>query len=97
MWAVGGSLVKVSEMTVSDRRATWSEVAARRAELRKKAKDCGLTAPRLGDDGAVIVHAVGPGYRLTGRFAAEAASVVGAYVHVLTDDVAAAEIDAPPL
>lgn len=87
----------MSQTIVSDRRATWSEVAARRGELRKKAQGCGLTNPRLRDDGAVIVHAPDSGYRLTGRFAAEAAGVVGTYVHVLTDDAPAAETDAPPL
>ncbi|MBA2638503.1 MAG: hypothetical protein H0U77_00600 [Nocardioidaceae bacterium] len=87
----------MSETVVSDRRATWSEVAARRAELRSKALDCGLSEPRLRDDGAVIVHAPDGGYRLTGRFATEAAGVVGTYVHVLTDDVPAAKTDAPPL
>lgn len=72
---------------VSDRRASWHEVAARRVELRVKADACGLTEPRLRDDGAVIVHAPDSGYGLTGRFAALAAAVVGTYVHVLTDDV----------
>ncbi len=59
----------MSETVVSDRRATWSEVAARRVELRNRALACGLTDPRLRGDGAVIVRAPDPGYRLTGRFA----------------------------
>lgn len=80
----------VSETIVSDRRSTWQEVSARRVELRAKAEDCGLTEPRLRNDGAVIVHAPDAGYRLTGRFGAAAAAVVGTYVHVLTDDVPAA-------
>lgn len=80
----------VCETIVSDRRASWQEVAARRAELRAEADTCGLTEPRLRKDGAVIVHAPDPGYRLASRFAAAAAGVVGAYVHVLTDDVPAA-------
>jgi hypothetical protein len=45
----------------------------------------------------VIVHAPEPGYRAVGRFAAEAAEVVGTYVHVLTDDVPAANTTAPAL
>jgi hypothetical protein len=80
----------VSDTMVSDRRASWQEVAARRAELRARAIACGLTDPRLRDDGAVIVHAPDAGYLSTSRFAAEAAEVVGTYVHVLTDDVPAA-------
>lgn len=87
----------MSGAMVSDRRATWSEVAARRTELRKKVQGCGLSDARLRSDGAVIVHAPDSGYRLTGRFAAEAAAVVGTYVHVLTDDVPAAATDAPAL
>lgn len=87
----------MSETMVNDRRATWSEVAARRAGLHTKAESCSLTDPRLRGDGAVIVHAPDSGYRLTGRFAAEAAKVVGTYVGVLTDGVPAVETDVPPL
>lgn len=88
----------VSETMVSDRRASWQEVAARRAELRAQAGACGLTAPRLRNDGAVIVHAPDAGYRLASRFADAAAGLVGTYVHVLTDDVpAASDTDTQPL
>lgn len=87
----------MSGAVLSDRRATWSEVAARRTELRQLALASGLTDARLRDDGAVIVHPPDPGYRLTGRFATEAAKAVGTYVHVLTDDVPAAKTDDPPL
>jgi hypothetical protein len=41
---------------------------------------CGLREPRLREDGATVVHAQEPGYRVTGRFTAEAAPVVGTYV-----------------
>lgn len=87
----------MSEAMVSDRRASWSEVAARRAELRRRALACGLREPRLREDGSIIVHSPEPGYRATGRFAAEAAAVVGTYVHVVTDDVAAAAGASSPL
>lgn len=87
----------VVEAIVGDRRATWQEVATRRAELRSRALACGLKKPRLRGDGAVIVHAPDPGYRSTGQFAAEAARLVGAYVHVLTDDVPAADVETSPL
>ncbi|HET7328352.1 MAG TPA: hypothetical protein VFJ14_13820 [Nocardioidaceae bacterium] len=86
----------MSETIASDRRATWHEVAARRVELRRHVEGSGLTNPRLRGDGAVIVQAPEAGYRAVGRFAAQAAQVVGTYVHVLTDDVPAAG-DAPPL
>ncbi|GAA4831396.1 hypothetical protein GCM10023354_08140 [Garicola koreensis] len=58
---------------------------------------CGLDHARLGDDGTVIVHAPNPGYGAVARFAAEAANIVGTYVHVITDDVPAAQSDAPAL
>lgn len=84
-------------MITSDRRASWQEVANRRDEVRSRAVECGLDAVRLGDDGTVIVHAPEPGYRTVGRFAAKAAAVVGTYVHVITDDVPAADTNAPAL
>lgn len=87
----------MAEMVTSDRRASWHEVAGRREELRTLADTCGLTRVRLGRDGTVIVHAPHPGYRAVGRFAAEAAGIVGTYVHVVTDDVPAAETHAPAL
>lgn len=87
----------MSETIASDRRASWHEVATWRAELRQRAVECGLTDPRLRSDGAVIAHAPESGYLPVGRFAAEAARVVGTYVHVLTDDVPAADTDAAPL
>ncbi len=70
----------MSETIISDRRASWQEVAAQRAELRGRADVCGLTEPRLRNDGAVIVHAPDAGYRSVSRFAAAAASLVGTYV-----------------
>lgn len=87
----------MAEMVTSDRRASWQEVAGRRDELRARAQECGLTHVRLGRDGTVIVHAPEPGYRSVGRFAAEAGAIVGTYVHVVTDDVPAAEAGAPGL
>lgn len=80
----------MSTTIVSDRRASWQEVNAQRTQLRAQADACGLSEARLRNDGALIVHAPDTGYRLVGRFATAAASVVGTYVHVLTDDVPAA-------
>lgn len=87
----------MSSTIVSDRRASWPEVAAHRVELRELARTVGLTTPRLANDGTIIVHAPDRGYRLLAQFAAGAARVVGTYVHVITDDVPAADVDAPPL
>ena len=38
-----------------------------------------------------------PGYRTVVQFAAEAMRVVGTYVHVITDDVPAGQVDTPAL
>jgi hypothetical protein len=81
----------------SDRRATLDEVTAHRDELRRAVARHGLDAPRLRDDGTVIVHAPGPGYGAIARFASEAARLVGAYVHVVADDAPAAVGGAPDL
>lgn len=80
---VGG----MSETIVSDRRASWEEVAARRTELRAKADACGLSEPRLSTDGGVTVHAPDPGDRLVSRFAAAAAGVVGMHVPVIPEPI----------
>lgn len=82
----------MSDIIVSDRRATWREVAARRHELRAAADACGLTEPRLRNDGAIIVQSSERGYRSVSQFASAAAGLVGSYVHVLTDDVPAASL-----
>ncbi|MBN9611833.1 MAG: hypothetical protein J0I11_21270 [Actinobacteria bacterium] len=87
----------MSRAIINDRRASWSDVDRRRSELRRVAAECGLTDVRLRDDGALIVHAIDHGYRSTGRFAVAAAGLVGAYVHVITDDVPAAGGEAVPL
>jgi hypothetical protein len=87
----------MSEAMISDRRASWSEVAARRGELRRRVVACGLHEPRLRENGAIVVHAQEPGYRVTGRFAAESAAVVGTYVHVPTGDVSGASAASAPL
>lgn len=53
--------------------------------------------PRLSAEGTIVVHAPDRGYRLVARFAAQAAGILGTYVHVITDDVPAADTDAPAL
>jgi hypothetical protein len=78
------------EVTVADRKATGSEVTAHAAAIRRLAQDLGLGRPRLRDDGAVIVHSDQPGYRSANRLSTAATRVVGAYVHVITDDVSGA-------
>lgn len=87
----------MARATASDRQASRSEVTAAAAALRKAADGAGVTGARIRGDGAAIVHSPDAGYRTIARFAAAAADIVGTYVHVISDDVPAAQIDAPAL
>ena len=75
---------------LSDRKATLDEVVAHAEVLRGLAADQGLRSVGLRDDGALIIHSEEPGYRTANRLSIAASQVVGAYVHVLTDDVSGA-------
>ena len=87
----------MAQVGIGERRAALSEVEPHRAQLRRAALACGLAEPRLRDDGTIIVHSDEPGYRAVVRFATQAARFVGTYVHVITDNVPAAQVDATPL
>ncbi len=73
--------------TVVDRQATSDEVATHAAAIGRLAADLGLSGLRLRRDGTVIVHTEEVGYRAVTRLSAAASDLVGAYVHVITDDV----------
>ncbi len=90
--SVGG----MSDIVVEDRMATHSELLRRAPAIRRLAAAHGFNRPRLRSDGSVIVHSEEPGYRTVNRLSTEASQVVGAYVHVLTDDVPGA-VDTTPL
>jgi hypothetical protein len=77
----------VSDAVVADRRATAQEVRAQAAAIRRLAGEFGRGAPRVHDDSTVVVWSSEPGYRAANRLSAVASEVVGAYVHVITDDV----------
>lgn len=87
----------MSELMTVDRRATVGEVAAKRVELRALAAGHRFGAVDLAADGMIVVHTDDPGYRNLARFAGEASRLVGAYVQVITDDVAAASVPTTPL
>ncbi len=72
---------------VSDRKATAAEVRAHAPALQKLVEKLGLAHPRLRDDGALVVHSSQPGYQTANQLSAAMTEVVGAYVHVITDDV----------
>lgn len=73
--------------TVVDRKATSAEVAAHADVVRQLVADLGLSDPRLRGDGTMVVHSEETGYRAVTRLSAAASESVGAYVHVITDDV----------
>lgn len=75
----------------SDERATAEQVRAHAEALRAAAQDAGLSDVRLRDDGSLVVHAPGPGYRQVLDLVRRARGITGTYVHVITDDVPAAE------
>jgi hypothetical protein len=85
----------MSDAVATDRKATAAEVRAHGAIVHRLAAGFGLAPPRLRDDGAVVIHSPAPGYRAATRLSASASEAVGAYVHVITDDVPAAATARP--
>ncbi|PZS04046.1 MAG: hypothetical protein DLM56_07220 [Pseudonocardiales bacterium] len=80
----------MSNTLSADRVASAAEVFARRDELRRLAARHGFTQARIADDGTLIVHVDEPGYRPIIRFSIDAATLLGAHVQTITDDVPAA-------
>ena len=87
----------MAQVGIGERKAERAEVEPHRVALRQAVFAAGLSRPRLRADGTIMVHTDDPGYRPLIRFAANAARIVGTYVHVITDDVPAAQVDAPDL
>lgn len=87
----------MSELMTADRRATASEVTAKRGELRDLASRHRFDTIEVAADGMIVVHTNEPGYRDLARFAGGASRLVGAYVQVITDNVAAASVPTNPL
>ncbi|MCA1846996.1 MAG: hypothetical protein LC792_28150 [Actinobacteria bacterium] len=83
--------------TVTDRTATRAEVLGERRRLVELAAEHGLGQPRVDGRGTVIVHSNEPGYRQLARYATDAATLVGVWVNVITDDVPAAEVETEAL
>jgi hypothetical protein len=77
----------MSDAVAADRKATEPEVRAHAPEIRRLADELGLATPLLRKDGTLVIHASDRGYRAANRLSAAASGVVGAYVHVITDDV----------
>ena len=77
----------VSEAVIADRKATLVEVRDHAEAIREKALALGLDAPRVRDDGTVVVRSAEPGYGAANRLSMALSGIVGAYVHVITDEV----------
>jgi len=80
-------MAPVSDALTADHKATREEVLAWAGAIRQAAQKLGLPALRLRDDGTVVIHSDEPGYHAANQLSADASRVVGAYVHVITDDV----------
>lgn len=90
-------MIPMSNLATGDRTATRGEVLAARTVLRQLAMRHGLSEPRVDAAGTVIVHSDEPGYGPLMRYADAAAKAVGAWVTVITDDAAAAQVDTEAL
>ena len=86
----------MTDLITTGRNASAEERRAHAAAPRRLAAHHGLTELRLRDDGNLTVHGSAPGYRAVVGFAADAASLVGTYVHVITDGAPAARSVATP-
>lgn len=82
-----GTMAGMAEAVVADRKATVAEVRHHAEAIRGTAHALGLDAPRVRDDGTVVVHSAEPGYSAANRLSVALSGIVGAYVHVITDDV----------
>lgn len=89
-------MVNMTDAVTGERKATRSEVRAYADTIKRLAAGLGLTDPRVRRDGAVVVHSDEPGYYSVNRLSRQATQLVGAYVHVITDDVPGA-VNVEPL
>ncbi len=93
--APAGTIGHVPDAVVADRKARADEVRAHAPAVRRLAAGLELSAVRVRDDGALVIHAEEPGYHTANQLSAAASAVVGAYVHVITDDVPGARSALP--
>jgi hypothetical protein len=77
----------MSDALAADRKATFAEVVAHADSLRDRAAQLGLPPLHIRDEATLVIHSDEPGYKTANRLSAIAGQVVGAYVHVITNDV----------
>lgn len=81
----------MTDTTITDRRASADEVRANADALKSAARDVGVSDVGILDDGTLVVHSDDDGLRQVIDLVGRARQIVGSYVHVITDDVPAAE------
>jgi len=81
---------EMSEVSLEEHKARLEEIRPHAKRLRLAAREAGLGGLSVQGDGTVVVHSDEPGYRAVNRFSVRASGIVGAYVHVITDDAPAA-------
>jgi hypothetical protein len=73
-------------------RAPANQVRRARDQLRRTADELGLSNLRLAKDGTLVVHVDDdPSYRQVLKFVTEASRILGAELHVVTDDAPIAD------
>jgi hypothetical protein len=82
-----GTITVLSDAVAADRKASEAEVRAHRIAIRRLANALDVSGIRVRNDGAVVIHTTDAGYHTANRLSVAASEVVGAYVHVITDDV----------
>ena len=80
----------MSEISLEEHKARLEEIRPHAKRLRQAAREAGLSGLSVQGDGTVVVHSEERGYRTVNRFSVRASGIVGAYVHVITDDAPAA-------
>lgn len=81
---------EVADTTV-DARASADQVRRHADAIRAAAHDLGLSDVRMLDTGTVVIHSEDEGYHDVIELGLVLDEIVGTYVHIITDDVPAAE------
>lgn len=81
------TMAGMAEAVIADRKATLAEVRDHADAVREEAGALGLEAPRVREDGTLVVHSTEAGYGAANRLSGALSGIVGVYVHVITDDV----------
>lgn len=81
----------MADTTTADRGASAEEVRVHADALKRAAREVGVSDVRILDDGTLVVHSEDQGVREVIALVGRARPIVGWYVHVITDDVPAAE------